>query len=428
MAQTRHLELVRGIGRWSLAALVVNTVIGSGIFGLPSVIAGLLGGYSPIAYLMGAAGIGVIAACFAEVASRFREAGGPYLYAREAFGPLLGIQAAWFFYLTRVTGLAANSNLFVIYVALFWPQATQPVTRIAIIVLLIGGLAAINYRGVTAGAKVSTIFAVAKLLPLTVFVGVGLFFIRSINFTAVPAGGIKAGNWFEALLMLVFAFKGFEAALVPVGEAKDPQRDAPWAVFTGLGVAAVLYTLIQVVVTGVLVNAAKTDRPLADAARVFMGPAGAVFLAVGALLSIYGLVSSMMLNTPRLTFALAERGDFPRFMAAVHPRFRTPHVSIIVFASLVILLAAAGTFRWNVTLSAIASLFIYGSTCASVPALRRKATAPATFLLPAGSVFAFLGIAFCVPLALRMDRAAFWIVSATVGVGLVNYLWTRRFS
>ena len=350
MAQTHHLELVRGIGRWSLAALVVNTIIGSGIFGLPSVVSGLLGGYSPIAYLMGVAGIGVIAACFAEVASRFREAGGPYLYAREAFGPLLGIQAAWFFYLTRVTGLAANSNLFVIYVAQFWPQATQPVARLGIIVLLIGGLAAINYRGVTAGAKVSTIFAVAKLLPLTVFVAVGLFFIRGINFTAVPPGGIKAGNWFEALLMLVFAFKGFEAALVPVGEAKDPQRDAPWAVFTGLGIAAVLYTLIQVVVTGVLVNAAQTDRPLADAARVFMGPAGAVFLAVGALLSIYGLVSSMMLNTPRLTFALAERGDFPRFMASVHSRFRTPHVSIIVFASLVILLAAAGTFRWNVTL------------------------------------------------------------------------------
>lgn len=426
MAETRHLELVRGIGRWSLAALVVNTIIGSGIFGLPSIVSSLLGGYSPVAYILGAAGIGVIAACFAEVASRFRVAGGPYLYAREAFGPLVGIQAAWFFYLTRVTGLAANSNLFVTYVAQFWPPANNPGPRFAIIVLLVGGLAAVNYRGVTAGAKVSNFFAVAKLLPLIVFVGVGLFFLRASNFTAMPPGGISAGAWFDALLILVFALKGFEAALVPMGEAKDPQQNAPWALFVGLGVSAVLYTLIQVVVTGVLVNAGKSDRPLADAARVFMGSGGAVFLGLGALLSIYGLMSSMMLNTPRLTFALAEQGDFPRFMASVHPRFRTPDVSISVFACLVIILAVAGTFRWIVTLSAVASLFIYISTCAAVPALRRKGGEKATFRLPAGSWFAVLGIAFCIPLALRMDRAAFWIVVATVGAGLANWLWSKR--
>ena len=138
MIQTKQLELVRGIGRWSLVARVVNTIIGSGIFGLPSLVAGLLGGLSPIAYVLGAAGIGVIAACFAEVASRFREAGGPYLYARRAFGPLIGIEVAWLFYLTRVTGLAANSNLFVIYLSQFWPAAREPKMRILVLLLLIG--------------------------------------------------------------------------------------------------------------------------------------------------------------------------------------------------------------------------------------------------------------------------------------------------
>jgi amino acid transporter len=287
-------------------------------------------------------------------------------------------------------------------------------------------MAAINYRGVRAGAQVSNFFVVAKLLPLCVFVMVGLFFLRGANFHTLPPGGIGAGQWFDALLILVFAFKGFEAAMVPGSEVKDPQRDAPWALFVGLGVSALLYTLIQVVVTGVLVKAAQSDRPLADAAQVFMGSAGAIFLGVGALLSILGLISSMMLNTPRVTFALAEQGDFPRFMAAVHPRFRTPHVSIIVFASLVCLLAAAGTFRWNVILSAIASLFIYVSTCAAVPALRRKSTSQAAVRLPAGTVFAALGIVFCIPLALRMDRAAFWIVVATVGAGVGNWLWRKR--
>jgi basic amino acid/polyamine antiporter, APA family len=424
MTQTKTIELVRGIGRWSLAGLVVNTIIGSGIFGLPSLVAGLLGGLSPIAYILGAAGIGVIAACFAEVSSRFREAGGPYLYARRAFGPLIGIQTAWLFYLTRVTGLAANSNLFVIYLSEFWPAAREPKMRIIVIFLLVGGLAAINYAGVKAGARISDFFAVAKLVPLLIFAGVGLFFIHGGNFTVPHHAG--PASWFDALLILVFAFKGFEAALVPAGEAQDPQRDAPWALFVGLALVTVIYTLVQVVVVGVLANAASTDRPLADAAQVFMGSRGAGFLALGALLSIYGLMSSMMLNTPRLTFALAERGDFPPFMAAVHLRFRTPHVSIVVFAVLVFLLASAGTFRWNVTLSAVASLFIYVSTCAAVPALRKKEAGKASFVLPAGWLFATLGIVFCIPLAMRMDRTAFWIILATIAIAGLNWVWTRK--
>jgi amino acid transporter len=424
MTQAKSIELVRGIGRWSLAALVVNTVIGSGIFGLPSLVAGLLGGLSPIAVILGAVGIGVIAACFAEVSSRFREAGGPYLYARRAFGPFIGIQTAWLFYLTRVTGLAANSNLFVIYLAQFWPAAREPKMRIIVLLLLVGGLAAINYVGVKAGAGLSDFFAVAKVLPLLIFVGVGLFFIHGSNFTIPHHAG--PAQWFDALLILVFAFKGFEAALVPAGETQDPERDAPWALFAGLALVTVIYTLVQVVVVGVLPNAGSTDRPLAEAAQVFMGVKGAELLAFGALLSILGLISSMMLNTPRLTFALAECGDFPPFMAAVHPRFRTPHVSIIVFALLVFLLASAGTFRWNVMLSAISTLFIYVCTCAAVPGLRRKEPGKASFVLPAGWAFATLGVLFCVPLALRMDRVAFWIILATIAVAGLNWFWSRE--
>ncbi len=412
------------MGRWSLVALVINSIIGSGIFGLPSVVAGMLGPASPLAYIPAAMGMGVVMACFAEVASRFRQAGGPYLYAREAFGRLAGIEVAWVTYLARVTAAAAMVNLFAIYLAEFWPAAKSPWPRLAILTLLIGVLAAVNYRGVRAGAWQSNIFAVAKLVPLLVFIAAGLFFVHRGNYSFHSTA--SAETWVEVLLVLVFAFGGFEGALIPMSEAKDPKRDAPFALFVALAVVTTVYMLVQVVVTGILPNAAASDRPLAAAARVFIGPGGAAFITLGALISVYGVLSSNALFSPRLTFALAEQGDFPPLFAAIHRRFHTPYISIVVFAVLVWALAIAGSFRWNLTLSAVARLFTYGATCAALVAFRKRPQGEAALRLPAGGLFALLGILFCVVLITRMGRAEFWIVLVTCAVGLLNWVWARR--
>ena len=208
-----------------MTALVINSIIGSGIFGLPSTIAGLLGKASPYAYLLAAVGIGIIMACFAEVASQFRDAGGPYLYARTAFGRFIGLQMGWLAWLVRFTAAAANANLFVDYLAEFWPGATGTVWRITILTLLIGGLAAINYRGVRVGAQTSNIFTVAKLVPLTIFILAGIILLHGN--TAVTVSSTGTDDWPKALLLLMFAYGGFEAALIPSGEARNPRRDAP---------------------------------------------------------------------------------------------------------------------------------------------------------------------------------------------------------
>jgi basic amino acid/polyamine antiporter, APA family len=417
-------QLVRAIGRWSLVALMLNSVIGSGIFGQPTIVAGLVGAASPLAYLAAAAGMGVIMACFAEVASRFRQAGGPYLYARAAFGRLVGIEIAWLTWLVRLSGAAAGANLFVNYLSEFWPSASQAVPRLAVLTLLVGVLAAVNYCGVRAGARLSNFFTVAKLLPLLAFAGVGLFFIHPSYFQVRPAAG--PGRWLDATLVSIYAFGGFEGALIPMSESKNPGRDAPFALLTSLAVVAFLYILIQVVVVGVLPEAARTDRPLAEAARRFMGSSGSGFIALGALVSVYGYLSAMMLNVPRLTFALGEREDFPPVFAAVHPRFRTPHISILTFALLTWALAAAGSFRWNLILSALGRLFTYASTCAALLALRKKHPGEESFRLPAGPVFALLGFAFSVVLVTRMGRAELLVLSITISIAFLNWLWARQ--
>jgi len=418
---------VRAIGRWSLAALVVNSIIGSGVFGLPSTVAGYIGKFSPLAVLMAGAGMGVIFGCFAEVASRFHQAGGPYLYARTAFGRGMGIQMAWMLCLGQVAAPAANANLFVIYLGEFWPHATDPLPRAVILTILVGVLAFINVRGVRAGTQVSNLFTAAKLLPLFAVIGLGLFVLHAhprVISPGVPAA-VTTSQWLKAVLLLVFAYGGFETALAPMGEAKDPRRDAPFALFTALLVCTAIYALIQLVVVGVLPDAAHSERPLADVARIAVGSVGAALVAVGALISFYGYLSAKILAMPRVTFASAEQGDFPKAFAAIHPRFHTPYVSILVFAALVWGFALTGEFKWNVTLSAVARLVYYGVCCAALPVLRRKQPGEARFRLPAGNLFAALGVLMCAALVTRVDFGQSMILVATIALALVNWAVVR---
>ncbi len=374
----------------------------------------------------------LVVAAFAEIASRLNRAGGTYLYARVAFGRLAGIEMAWLTYLVRLTAAATNANLFIIYLAEFWPAATGPVESRVLLALVLLPLATANYRGVRGGVGTSNVFAVAKLAPLAVFVVAGLFVMATDGGATVPARetAADAGTWLEAILLLVFAYGGFESALLPLGEAKNPRRDAPVALFTALGLCALLYTLVQVVVLAMLADPGSTDRPLAAAAHVFLGPLGGWLMAAGALVSVYGYLAASMVNVPRLTYAVAAEGDLPPRLAKVHPKFRTPHVSVVVFAGAVWALAAAGSFLQNLSLSAVSRLLTYGMVCVALVVLRKRErergdVEPAWFRVPAGPLVAGLGLAFTAVLALRMKQAELAVLAGTLVCGLLHWLWMR---
>jgi basic amino acid/polyamine antiporter, APA family len=426
--EASRADLVRAIGRWSLAALAVNSIIGSGIFGLPSVVTGLVGRLSPLAVLCAGAGMGVVMGCYAEVASHFHEAGGPYLYAREAFGRLMGIETAWMLWLGQVAAPAANANLFVIYLGEFWPRVHDPLPRFLILTVLVGVLALINFCGVRAGTRVSNAFTAAKLVPLLAVIVLGMAVMLAHHATEQSATDVHAstGQWLKAMLLLAFAYGGFETALVPVSEASNPRRDAPFALFTALIVCTLIYAAIQWVVVATLPDAAHSERPLADVARLAIGTFGGALVAVGALISVYGYLCAKILGMPRVTFALAEQGDFPRVFALVHPRFKTPYVSLFVFAALVWIFALIGEFKWNVTLSAMARLFYYGVGCAALPMLRKKRPGGAEFQLPCGIFFASAGVAICLALMTQVDFEQLLILIATVGIALVNWIVVRK--
>jgi amino acid transporter len=429
-------ELVRTLGRWSLAALAINSVIGSGIFGLPSTVAGYLGSRSTVAVLIAGAAMAVIMVCFAEVASQFSEAGGPYLYARTVFGRLVGILVGWTFYLAQTAAPAANANLFVVYLAEFWPRVKEPWPRFLILTLLVGLLALVNVRGTRQGAIVSNLFTIAKILPLLAVISAGAAITL---FHPVPWNGAQsfpAHSWMKAIFVLIFAYGGFESALAPTGEAKDPARDTAFALLVTLVSCTAIYALVQWVVVGVLGPGAASDRPLAEVARVTMGNRGAGLVAIGALIGIYGYLSAKMLGMPRVTFALAEARDLPRAFGAVSQRFHTPWFSIAFFATAVWGLALIGNFAWNAMLSVGARLFYYGVVCAALIALRRKRTheteadstsaLPSRFRLPFGPLWAVLGVLICVLLASQVDLSKSLILAITVAAALLNWLWARR--
>lgn len=426
-AQLSGEGLVRVINRWSMAALIVNCVIGSGVFGLPSLLAGLIGRASVLAVVVAAAAIGVIMACFAEVASRFANTGGPYLYAQEAFGRFMGIQVAWLVWFVRLTACAANANLFVTYIGEFWSQATRAVVRLTILTLLIGVLAIINFWGVKAGTRVSTSFTIAKLASLAIVTLAGAVYLLNRHPAAAsPGSPASTSQWARAIVLLIFAYGGFEAALISAGESRDPRRDLPFGLFTALITCAAIYGLIQWVVVGILPDPAHSERSLADVARIVMGTRGASLTSIGALLSIYGYLSANILAMPRISFALAEHGDFPAVFALVHPRFRTPYVSIFVFALLVWLLALFGTFAGYAMLSAGSRLFYYGVVCAAVPVLRKKKPEPGRFQLPAGTLFAILGVLICAGLLTQIEYNKSFILLAAVAVAFFNWLAVRN--
>jgi amino acid transporter len=418
--------LVRAIGRWSLAALAVNSIIGSGIFGLPSTVAALLGKRSIAGVLIAGAAIGIIMACFAEVSSQFSDAGGPYLYARTAFGRLVGILVGWMLYLSQAAAPAANANLFVIYLAEFWPAAKEPWARAMILTLLVGVLALLNALGARQGTIVSNVFTVAKLLPLFMVAtaGAAVTIIHHQPWGASPSP--PTAVWMKAMVLLIFYYGGFESAVAPMSEAKNPRRDAAFALFVALITCTVIYAVVQWVVVGVLGPGATTDRPLAEVARVTMGSRGAELVAIGALVSVYGYLSAKLLAMPRVTFALAKNGDLPRIFASVSSNFQTPVFSILFFAIAVWGLAMVGNFAWNVTLSVVARLFYYAVVCASLIVLRRKQPQAARFRLPAGPLFALLGVAICVALATQVDLTKSVILAATLGAALLNWIWARQ--
>jgi amino acid transporter len=341
---------------------------------------------------------------------------------------------AWMGYFVRCITAAVQANLFTTYLVELWPAAASRPAQVAVTAAFIGLQALVNIRSVGSGAKVSNVFAIVKLVPLILFGALGIIWLATGK--AAPsalATGNTLGNWLNAMVLLMFAYGGFESALIPVAEAKDARRDAPFALVTGLALVTVVYLAAQLTVLVTLTEPAATNRPLAASARVMFGAGGAVFITIAALISVYGWVASNMLNVPRLTMAMADQGILPRFFAKIHPVYRTPYVSIIIFALISLGLALQAGLLQNLSLSAVSRLLLYGGVCLSLPVFRSReargvttpGVEPALFRVKGGPIFATIGVVLSLLLATRMGASDAIKMAVVIGLAAVHWVVVR---
>lgn len=417
--------LLRGIGRFDFIALIINITIGAGILGLPAKLYTLAGSWSLLAYGISGAIVTLIILCFAEVSSRFSGTGGPYLYTRITFGPLIGFEVGWLFWLSRVAAFASICNLFVSYAAIYRPQLAEGWERAGLITALIAGLTLLNYVGVKRSAKVNTLFTVAKLGAIGLFAGIGLFFVNVKAFTwpSFPS----YSSFSQCVLLLIFTFSGFDVATIPSGEVQQPQRTVPLSLLVAIGTVALLFIAIQVVCIGTLPELAVSERPLADAATQFMGPLGGWIITTVALITALGTLHALMLTGPRLLFAMAEQEQLPRWLAGTHPRFQTPHIAILLTASLQLLLAITGTFLYALTLSTLIRLAYFALVSAALPILRLRTDVPsAQFQVTGGWLVSGLAVLLCGWLLSTSRGAELRDVAILVGSGLLIFVLMQR--
>lgn len=420
-ALPRHLGL---LGLW---LLVVNGLIGAGIFGLPGGAAKLAGEYSPLIYLFCALLILPILLSMAELASYFSGSGGPVRYGTAAFGPFIGFQAGWLYYIARLVSFAANTVLLVDSIGYFWPAATQGINRILLLTTVIASLTLINVLGSVRAMRSLALLTVLKfaVLLLLVISGASLLgsqLLPTFNPLTVFNSPYDIGG---ATLLLIYAFVGFESVVVPAGEAKNPARDMPRALILGLLLVTLLYIGIQLVSIAAVPDIATSSSPLLDVAATLFGPVGAVVLMLGVVASVAANLLGAIFSTPRASFALAEDGSLPRWFAAVQPRFLTPANSIVFFGVLALILTLYGSFLWLAAATVVSRLLLYGLTCAAVPVLRPKLANNSSFILPLGYTVPALGIAACIWLALQVSMSSVLATALFVLLGTALYFVAR---
>ena len=418
--------LVRAVGVFGLAASIFNVTVGGGIFRLPSGAAAAAGTAAPFVYLICAAVIGCVVLCLAEAGSRVPLTGGPYAYVEAVFGRYVGFMAGVLLWMIGTTAVAGVASAFAEGVGTL---IGMPSLRTPIIVAAFLGLGLINIRGVKHGTRLIMVLSVAKLLPLLLFVGVGVFFIQPANLAVdqLPEPSTLA----RAAIILIFAFSGCESALVPSGEVKDPARTVPRALAIAMISVTLLYLAVHLVAAGLLGDRLATVKtaPLAFAAEQFLGSPGRLLLLVGASISMLGYVSGMTLAVPRALWKFAQDGLLPRRIGAIHPAYRTPHVAIVTQTSLVALLAVFNSFEQLAVISNLAALLLYAACAAATLILRKRGVrqeGAVPFSVPGGPAIPIVTVLLIAWLLTSITPQEWSVLGATLDVASVVYVVARR--
>lgn len=406
--------LKRVVGVSGLALTIVGFTIGAGIFALPAIVGMELGAFAVFGYIFCGIMLAAIMLCYAEIGSRVTSAGGSYAYVETAFGDFAGFVIGWiYFFGWSILSDAALMNIIADSMSAIFPVFLNPWLRGLFFFVLLGFMVVINIWGAKQGVAVVKLITLIKLVPLFGIILFGLSKIEPSNLHWEHLPSISTfGN---SVLVLFFAFAGFESALGVSGEIKNPKRTVPLGILLGGLLVLIVYLLLQAVTQGILGSqmAVFKDAPLAAVAEKMVGSIGGTLLLLTAAISCFGSVSADVLNTPRVLFASANDGLFPKFLGKVHPKFATPYWAIISFGGMIFILSVAGGFKQLAILASAAILLIYLSVILATLKLRLKKqdTDEKTFKAPGGLIVPLIGIAAIIWLLTSLSK---WEILSTL--------------
>ncbi len=415
-------QLIRGIGFAGLVILVLNSVIGAGIFALPAAISARAGLLSPWLFLIVGLLVITIVLTFAELSSYFKDSGGPVLFTTTAFGPLIGFSTGWLLFISRMTAFAANTTVMADYLGAVWPLFSGVVGRTSLIVFVCCALTLANFVGVKDGVRTMAVFTFLKLVPILLLIMVGLQYVGMD--TLIPATLPTVDDLGGTTLLLIYAFVGFESATIMSGEAKNPKITMPKALVTTVIATGLLYFLIVLVYISVLPNAGTSGATLIDVGRELMGPPGVILITLAAFFSIGGNLSSIMLAVPRLTFALAEERLLPRWFGHIHEKYSTPSNSILLLGGLGLAFALSGSFVLLAAASSLTRLMTYVLCIGALPVIRHKATEEErreSYRLKGGYTIPIIALLVSVWIGMQSELRAWVVTGSLLAVGLVFY-------
>jgi len=414
--------LLRGIGLAGAAIVVLNGVIGAGIFALPAEIAARAGAFSPWLFLIVGLLAITIVLTLAELSSYFKDSGGPFLFTSTAFGPLVGFSTGWLLFISRMQAFAANATVMPVYLGGIWPWFGDGIGRALLIIAVCGTLTWANYVGVREGVRTMAVITILKITPIVLLILLGLQHVSGD--TLFPAGVPAIDDIGGTTLLLIYAFVGFESVTIVSGETQSPTRTMPRAlVRTVIGIGA-LYFLIVLVYISVLPGAGDAGATLADVGRMLMGSAGAAMVTFAAFFSIGGNLSSIMLAVPRLPFAMAEDRLLPRWFGEVHERYQTPANSILFLGGLGLVFALSGSFVWLAVASSLTRLISYVMCILSLPVIRGKASEEErreAYRLIGGYTIPVVALVVCLWIAAQSGLRSWVVTGILLAVGLLLY-------
>lgn len=382
------------LGLMSIILLGVNAIIGTGIFLLPGKAAALIGVGSIGVILFDAVLVISIALCFAEMGGMFKKNGGPYVYAKEAFGDFVGFEVGFMKWAISIIAWSAMAVGFATALGGVWAPAATDFGKNMIATIIIVGLGIMNICGVKISKIINNIVTIGKLLPLLFFILVGIFYIKGVNFQPMAAAqGFSQSTFGAAALLIFYAFTGFESIAVAAEDMDNPEKNVPKAIILVILFVSIFYMLIQIICIGILGNSLVTSQaPVADAANVFMGPLAKAIVTAGTLISIGGINVASSFLAPRSGVAMSDDGLIPAVVSKRNSK-DAPYIAVIVTVVFAVLVSWTGGFEKLAAISVVSRFAQYLPTCLAVIVFRKKRPdMKRSFRIPFGPVIPVVAI------------------------------------